>query len=257
MNCKICSNKSEKFFSSKVLNKYNIDYFLCPNCNFLQTEDPYWLEESYSSSINQNDTGYMERNYFYKKIVSIFLYLIFKGQGSFLDYAGGYGVFVRLMRDNGFNFFWDDKYTKNLFAKGFSFNYLANVDAVTSFETFEHFDDPLSEIKKLLELSDVVIFSTELYPKTMPCPEDWWYFGLDHGQHISFFSEKTLKFIAQKYGVHYLSTGSLHVFSKYKIASWKLHLSKLGRFGFDIFVRRVLGSKTISDYHLMSNMELE
>ncbi len=37
----------------------------------------------------------------------------------FLDYAGGYGVFTRLMRDIGFDFYWHDPYTQNLFANGF------------------------------------------------------------------------------------------------------------------------------------------
>jgi len=34
--------------------------------------------------------------------------------GIFLDYAAGYGLFVRLMRDAGYNFRWSDLYCQNL-----------------------------------------------------------------------------------------------------------------------------------------------
>ena len=38
---------------------------------------------------------------------------------KFLDYGGGYGILVRLMRDVGYDFYWFDKYSQNIFAKGF------------------------------------------------------------------------------------------------------------------------------------------
>jgi len=40
--------------------------------------------------------------------------------GIFLDYAAGYGLFVRLMRDAGYNFRWSDLYCQNLFVRGWS-----------------------------------------------------------------------------------------------------------------------------------------
>lgn len=43
MKCKICGNETKKVFSSKILNKYNIDYFYCDNCGFLQTEKDFSL----------------------------------------------------------------------------------------------------------------------------------------------------------------------------------------------------------------------
>jgi len=35
MNCKICTSENKVIFSSKILNKYIIDYFHCKNCGFL------------------------------------------------------------------------------------------------------------------------------------------------------------------------------------------------------------------------------
>ena len=58
--------------------KYQIDYFFCKNCGFLQTEKPYWLEEAYKDSINDSDTGYLQRNVlFSKKTLKLFSLLLF------------------------------------------------------------------------------------------------------------------------------------------------------------------------------------
>ena len=119
MTCKICTQQPKQIFKGKILNKYDINYFYCEHCGFLQTEEPYWLEEAYNESINVSDTGYMQRNINLSQKLTILLALFFDKNGKFLDYAGGYGVFVRMMRDIGFDFYWDDKYTTNLFARGF------------------------------------------------------------------------------------------------------------------------------------------
>jgi hypothetical protein len=194
MKCKICKQKNESVFSGKILNKYNIKYYYCSNCGFLQTEEPYWLDEAYSESITVSDTGYMQRNINLSRKLTILLALFFDKNGKYLDYAGGYGVFVRLMRDIGFDFYWDDKYTTNLFAKGFEYKSKGRCEAVTTFESFEHFVNPLEEIEKLLSISKNIIFSTELLPNPIPKPEDWWYYGLDHGQHISPHLRETIYF---------------------------------------------------------------
>lgn len=220
MQCKICKNNSENIFKAKVLNKYVVNYFHCPNCGFLQTETPFWLDEAYRESINISDTGYVERNIIYSKKVTILLSLFFNKQGKYLDYAAGYGMFVRLMRDIGFDFYWQDKYTKNLFSSGFEYDNSLIYDAVTSFESFEHFVDPIEEIEQLLRLSKNIIFSTNLLPSSIPQPDDWWYYGLEHGQHISFFSINTLKYIAEKYNINlYSNKKNLHMFTDKKINS--------------------------------------
>lgn len=249
--CKICGNSLESKFSAKILNKYNIKYFHCDKCNFLQTEEPYWLEEAYSRPINITDTGYMMRNLFYSKRISILLFLLFGNNGKYLDYAGGHGVFVRIMRDIGFDFYWDDKFAKNLFSSGFEWKEGDAVDAITAFEVFEHFVDPISEIEKLLSISKTLIFSTDLLPNKLPETEDWPYYGLEHGQHISFFSFKTLNLIAEKYGLYYFNLNSLHIFTKRKTANYFLKISRLDRFGFFNLFNFKLKSKTIEDYHKM------
>ncbi|HHH52030.1 MAG TPA: class I SAM-dependent methyltransferase [Bacteroidetes bacterium] len=218
MKCKICTQHNTAIFTSKILYKYEIEYFYCNHCGFLQTEEPYWLNEAYSDSINNSDVGYMERNKTISQNLITILSLFFNKKSKFLDYAGGYGVLTRMMRDIGFDFYWDDKYTTNLFSKGFEYNKTLTIEAVTTFESFEHFVEPIEELEKLLSISKNIIFSTELLPVIIPKPEEWSYYGLDHGQHISFYSQKTLDFLANKYNLNYIYLDGLHIFTVKQIS---------------------------------------
>jgi 2-polyprenyl-3-methyl-5-hydroxy-6-metoxy-1,4-benzoquinol methylase len=227
-NCKICGNKNDFFASAKLLNKYDVNYFQCSSCGFVQTEKPYWLDEAYSSAIADADVGLITRNIQNrtdcKKILDICFPHFFNMDGSekpiFLDYAGGYGIFVRMMRDLGYDFYWYDKYCKGIFVYE---HYIADMQKkyqlLTAFEFMEHIHDPLFELKQLFKLSGNIIFSTELIPKGFPKPNEWWYYALSSGQHISFYTKKSLEFIADKFGKKYVGNNSLHIFFDKKFSS--------------------------------------
>ena len=223
--------------------------FLCENCGFLQTEEPYWLEEVYKNPINISDTGYLQRNLYLSQIITIILYLFFGKNKKYIDYAGGYGVFVRLMRDIGFDFYWHDKYTKNIFARGFVYNNeMQPIEAITTFESFEHFVNPLEEIENMLKISKNIIFTTELLPQPIPPPEEWWYYGLDHGQHISFYSKKTLVFLAKHFCLNYYYLGKLHILTKKNIIKYIKYILKLKKFGLYRLICKNMKSKTWDDF---------
>ena len=204
MKCKICNKEVEKCFNHVILNKYDVDYFFCESCQFIQTEEPFWLDEAYTSAIGYIDTGLIKRNIFLSNATTIILYLLYSKNGNFLDYGGGNGMFVRLMRDIGFNFYWQDKFASNIFAKGFEYrDVLDNVKLITCFECFEHFNDPLGEIEKLLKISNSILFSTELFKGSPPKPLDWWYYNFECGQHISLYSKNSLIEIANKFNLNF------------------------------------------------------
>ena len=119
---------------------------------------------------------------------------------------------------------------------------------MTTFESFEHFINPMDEIESLLKISKNIIFSTELLPNPIPKPDDWWYYGLDHGQHISFYSEKTFEFIAKKYNLNYANLGGLHILGEKKISNFQLKVLKLSKFGLHKLLQKQLKSKTWEDY---------
>ncbi|RZJ67907.1 MAG: class I SAM-dependent methyltransferase [Flavobacterium sp.] len=251
MNCKICASPSQKIFTKKVLYKYDVAYFQCPSCDFGQTEEPYWLDEAYISSMNLSDTGVMLRSERMSKITTSLICLFFKTRGQFLDYAGGFGAYVRTMRDIGFDFYWADPYTKNELARGFDGSLDRKYDIVTTFESFEHFKDPLPEIEKILALTDTIIFTTDPVPAN-PIPKDWWYIAPEHGQHVAFHSRKSLAFTAKKYGMRYYYTANVHILTKKKLNPLgalflKLPFSKHMLYAAYFIFTPFLKSKSVSD----------
>ena len=251
MICKICGSNTKQIFTSKILNKYNVKYFKCEKCEYLFTEDPFWLEEAYSRSINLSDTGLLDRNIYFSKILSVLIYFFFDKNKTFLDYAGGYGVFTRLMRDVGFDFYWYDPYTQNLFASGFEKDKISNqyFELITAFEVFEHLVNPKEELEKMINYSNTVIFSTELRPKRIPEPKDWWYYGFNHGQHISFYTEKTIQTLANEYKLNYYNLNGIHIITKRKLNTRLLVLiKKLRNIGLFQIIKKLLKSKTFSDH---------
>ena len=260
MKCKICSHETHRIFTAKILNKYDVQYYYCNYCAFLQTEEPYWLKEAYGISISITDTGIMSRNIGSSKITATILYFLFKKFDKFLDYEGDCGIFTRLMRDIGFDFYWHDPHSTNLLARGFeikSKNY--KYELVTAFEVFEHFAEPIKEIESMMQFSDNILFSTDLLPFTLPKPEEWWYYALESGQHISFYSYRTLKFIAQKYNMNFYSNGrNIHMFTKNRKINNKLFnlLLKYQRFGLFFYVKKKMKSLTVEDMNfLISKMK--
>ncbi len=256
MNCKVCGNKTEVKFETTILNKYRAKYLICNKCGYLFAEDPYWLSEAYKSAINISDTGIMSRNIYFSKLVSIIIYFFFDKKGKFVDYAGGYGIFTRLMRDIGLDFYWQDPYCKNLLARGFEYDQLSkeNINLVTAFEVFEHLVDPLDEIDKMQKISDNIAFSTVLIPSQIPAPGEWWYYGFEHGQHISFYSEKTIRLISKRFDLNLYSFGDIFVFTKKELNSFMLSLIQfLFHFGLFNVVSFKIKSKTESDFRLLKS----
>jgi hypothetical protein len=247
MNCKICGSSTTKIFNTRILKKYDVDFFSCSHCGFVQTEEPFWLEEAYDSSINVSDTGILQRNLKFIKYVTNLILFTNSKSIRVIDYAGGYGIFTRLMRDIGFDCYWHDPYTVNLLSRGFEADLNKKYDLLTTFESFEHFASPLEEIEKIIRLSDNVLFSTVLAPDKMD--SSWYYLGLNHGQHISFYKRSTLNFLAKKYNVNYYQLGPLHYFTPQKISKLKEYIIKLISKSdiVQVLMKNLLESKTFYD----------
>ena len=252
--CKICGSETREAGQHKILDKYDVKYYYCDHCGFMRTENPYWLDEAYSAPINLTDTGYATRNIFLSKKTLLLFLLLFGERAVFLDYAGGYGLLTRLMRDYGLDFYWSDLYTKNIFASEFAYdvNSVKPISAITCFECFEHFVSPLEEIEKMLKISKNIFFSTRLMREGEIPDSSWEYYGFDHGQHISFYSAKTFRFIAAKYGLHYYTNNdNIHLFSEKK-AGFYFKLALLAsKLQFDILARKFIKSKMISDAEML------
>lgn len=112
------------------------------------------------------------------------------------------------------NYYWFDKFAEPLVCRGFEF-VDQEIEMITAFELFEHFEEPNKQINEIMQISKEILFTTECYSDSLELPnENWWYYSLDTGQHICFYSKKTLKFIADKYGLNYYQINNMHWFKK-------------------------------------------
>jgi len=257
--CDICNTPKVFHATATVLGRYQVAYYRCSNCGYLSTETPYWLDEAYARPINISDTGLMARNILNVRMTSSIIKLCFNTDGKFVDYGGGHGIFVRMMRDQGFDFYRDDKYCANLFANGFdaSDSGANSFELLTAFEVFEHFASPCDELCRLLQKSKTILFTTVILPDNPPQPSKWWYYGLDNGQHISFYTRKSLQYLANKYGLYYFYNGNIHLFTRVKpcAMSLKFQLATNPRISrlFEVISRKE--PLTNSDYKKITGMD--
>ena len=255
MTCGICENSMRGVGTQRLLGKYSVEYFFCDGCHYWTTEPPYWLDEAYADAITQTDTGIVERNVsLAKQLLPVLAGMRTSTRHHYVDWAGGSGLFVRLMRDYGLEFLWQDRFSENLFARGFEFsqgNDSASICAVTALEALEHAPDPVSFLSEIFDMTGTtdVILTQELHHGV---DFDWWYLSQTGGQHVSFFAARTLSELASRIGTRVYSRGSLHLFTKRDVKDdWFSRQMRLARFRYPL-VKRGLTSLTWSDHESLT-----
>ena len=253
--CRVCQQPSDVvLFTEHILNE-DVTFSECRYCSYVQTQLPTWLELAYKSVINHCDTGILLRNQINIGVVLASLSIIGKRGGRVIDCAGGYGILVRLLRDRGIEALWSDPYCTNLMAVGFEYAG-EQADLVTAFEAFEHFVDPIMEMESLLSVGPNLLISTTLIPQPSPSADAWWYYGINHGQHVGFFRKKTLDFLAHKFKKSLTTDGQCyHLFSEHPVSAAKWRLTTRIARRFPSLFTYALRSKTWSDFEKMSNLQ--
>jgi hypothetical protein len=249
--CPICRSERRKAFDAVVLRKHRVDYYCCDTCGLVQTEEPYWLEESYSQPIPDSDTGMLSRNTRLSELMAVLIYMIDNGRGKYLDVAGGYGVLTRLMRDIGFDYYWQDKYADNLFARGFEDEPGRSYSIISAVEILEHIYDPVSFLKNLMERTGctTVLATTQLYEGSTPPPQSWWYYSFEAGQHISLSNAHTIRALADRLDLKYFKYKEVHVLTSRpgkSLSIAPLIIRPLRHF-FVSCIGKMLTSRTVSD----------
>ena len=225
-----------------------VRYMRCSKCGYVQTEQPYWLDRAYENSVNDSDTGILARNFTNLHVVLATLFAMRNLRQRVVDFAGGYGILTRLLRDHGVEALWSDAFTRNLVARGFEHNG-EPAGLVTAFEAFEHFVNPGLELDKMMATAPNVLLSTAIVPDPVPRPGEWWYYGSEHGQHIGFYTLDALRILAARHRRHLLTDGHFyHLMTEKKIGAtnWNscLRLKRIIR----VLASRRLKSKTWEDH---------
>jgi len=125
------------------------------------------------------------------------------------------------MRDRGFDFYWRDPFCDNLFAQGFEWTDGIRAELVTAFEVLEHLPRPADDVARMADVADNLLVSTLVLPEPAPAPGDWWYYALESGQHVSFYSRRSLTVLAGQLGMFVASNhgGSVHLFTRSRKAA--------------------------------------
>lgn len=255
MYCKICNQSTVVIGADLVLGRYQTEFHRCSRCGFVQTDEPVWLPDAYSNAITGSDLGLVKRNLALATVCASMIPVLFPEGRRFVDYGGGYGLFVRLMRDAGFDFARYDPLCQNLFAQGLDAEMPnhPDYDLVTAFEVFEHLASPLDEIAMMLRFGRSIFFSTELVASPPPPVEAWPYYGLEHGQHVAFYSLRSLQVIADKFDLHLYTNGqSLHLLTERKIPARIYRLLLHRRFA--ALIQPLLRRKSLLDDDVRSRL---
>jgi hypothetical protein len=181
------------------------------------------IDEAYSDAIASLDIGLIQRNEVGASIVQSVIHKWFDASGTFVDYGGGYGMLVRMMRDRGFDFYRYDTHCDNLFAKTFEASPpqtgAQSYTLLTAFEVFEHLVNPAEDLGNMLRYSPSVLFSTAVQPTYVITPKSWWYVLPETGQHIALYSTKSLQVLAEQHGLQVVSGhNNMHLMTKQTVS---------------------------------------
>jgi len=247
--CRLCGAPTATRFTRRVLGRIDVGYHDCAACGLVQTDEPTWLDEAYASAIVDFDTGLLARALYTRRVTAVLLHLAGAGDRPCLDWAGGTGVFTRLMRDAGFEFRWQDPYCANVHARGFEWRPGdAAPFAATAFEVLEHLARPRDGFAALAATGPgLIVTSTRLVPDGGPAP-DWDYLAPESGQHVAFYRRATLERLGREAGYpHVIAGPALQLFAKHAAPATAWRLATLPGAPLWPVVRRLRRSLTESD----------
>ena len=251
--CRLCGGATRKLFEKTLLGRA-VGYHQCAGCGLTQTDEPTWLGEAYArSALHVTDTGVLARNLAAMRIAGTFLHLSGVRDEPCLDWASGWGVFVRLMRDAGFRFYCMDPYAESVVARGFDWSdALGRPRACTAFEVLEHLPRPRETFAALAARgAQWIVTSTELPPGGTPSP-DWQYLSTESGMHVAFYRPDTLERLGREHGYPHVIAGPYYqVFSRTPFPRWRWHVAmRAGALLFPL-LRRSRRSLTQDDHDLL------
>ncbi len=207
-DCPICKN----FSSFEFLEADKRKYFLCENCEFIFVPEQFWVSKSEEKSRyeqHENDSknkGYITFLSQISKPIKRFL-----KEGSYgIDYGcGPNSVLSEILSEKKLNMTQYDPFFFPEFPK-------RKFDFLVSTETFEHFRNPLNEIKKISSIvhtKGIIGIMTAFWEKDKFLKN--WHYRRDK-THICFYTLRTFEYIADilKFEILYTDKKRIVIFKK-------------------------------------------
>lgn len=215
--CRVCNGVLVPKWTLTILERHPAEYFECVMCGCLQIPNPWWLAEAYCDEDKPKaanpDRGRFCRNFSaYMRLRSLEYAGLFGGPLRALDYGGGSGLLAAMLRLAGRECRQFDPYCKiPLFEPELAFGSREDIpkggfNAVVALEVFEHLWDPLDVIRSLaahLAPGGTLVLSTGIYQPGVHTA-DWPYLSRPAGQHVTFYSRRGLRVLADACGLQHV-----------------------------------------------------
>lgn len=215
----------------------------CLNCSHVFCSPlPKNIYKNYEDVV---DSQYLHYTISIRDSANIILPMIKKiiPTGKVLDVGCATGEFLSVAREFGYAVEglelsrWSSKIAKNkkikvyrMLLKTLASRYSERYDVVTLFGVVEHFENPKKEmeyIKKILKPGGIVVIWTGDVNSISShiLKRNWWYW---QGQHIQYFSSKSLNVLAKKCGLKHLFTKTYPFVARYGLVENSLSRYFLG-----------------------------
>lgn len=228
---KSCEEARGKFLG---LAKIPVYYSLCNVCGFCFAPDLLaWTLDEFQRQIYNDQYIHVDPDYIEKRpqanaasLCSMFGCL--PSSVRHLDYGGGNGLLMRLLRESKWNSFSYDPFVD----RDTNVKQLGKFELITAFEVFEHVPDVqelMSDLCSLLSPDGLILFSTLVSDGNIRPNQrvNWWYASPRNG-HISLFSKKSLAILAKHSGFNFASfSQGFHTFFT-KVPPWASHIIRVG-----------------------------
>lgn len=209
IECKICGSNTRVIKDTQ----FDIDYYKCLECEFIHMDKNNRVSfdgeravyDLHENSLESEGYVNMFRKFLDKSVTP------FKTEGKGLDFGSGpEPVLMQLInRDYKFDMEnYDLHYQPEKIYEGKKY------DLVVSTEVVEHLADPMEVFELIYDIlcdGGIFAFMTILHYNDDESFNNWWYRRDE--THISFFSENTLKVIAEKIGFKFIYSDEKRVFT--------------------------------------------
>ncbi len=200
--CLLCSNNTSKIHHPKFA-----DYHYCSNCEFISKDEDFIISKKDELEIYNNhnnsieDPRYVE--YFYKFLnAAVFPYV--KNGKEGLDFGSGPSPVLAQILEGNHNYkmdIYDLFYAPEKVYQGKKY------DLITTTEVVEHLKNPIEYFQlfsKMLKEDGVLAVKTLFHENNKSGFFNWHY--IRDWSHISFYTGKTMEYIAAKVGLRIIYT---------------------------------------------------
>ena len=204
-NCRICEAELIPSWKTQIRDRFKTRYYRCPTCGSLQLHGLEWLRDAYWGDTSiRHDEGRFRRNKIVYNFLDHIMHTSFKGIDiRLLDYGSGeeaiLSSIVQKHNDRVETHNYDPYFNKMSSIPNGRFNIIMCIEVM---EHLKNVDAFFEHIRSKIHRNGIVVCSTNLFMPSGPKAhtKSWSYLTPEIGQHITFWSKKSLRYMRKVIG---------------------------------------------------------